>query len=170
MTDVVLSLGSNVGERLDHLNHAVQQLQVRGVITGIKVSSVYETEPIGGPEQGAFLNIVCVGSTPLAALELLSEVQSIEKDLGRERHERWGPRVIDIDIVTFGQEVISLEFLQVPHPRAEHRAFVLVPWKELDPRAQVPGIGSIAELGSRVRDQHIARCADVSITVIKGLL
>jgi 2-amino-4-hydroxy-6-hydroxymethyldihydropteridine diphosphokinase len=107
---------------------------------------VYETEPVGGPPQPDFLNAVVEASTVLAPLDLLAACLSIEREMGRSRAERWGPRVIDIDILTYGRETILESSLVVPHPRMHERAFVLVPLLELDPDPQLPDGATLATL------------------------
>jgi dihydroneopterin aldolase/2-amino-4-hydroxy-6-hydroxymethyldihydropteridine diphosphokinase len=146
----VLSLGSNLGDRLGHLQAAVTLL---GATTGVlAVSPVYETDPVGGPEQEPYLNAVVLTSVhdPFALLRLTS---AIEASRQRERTVRWGPRTLDVDLVTVGHQQLDTPELTLPHPRAAERAFVLVPWLDVDPDAELPGHGRVADL---VRDLDVA--------------
>ncbi|HYZ11957.1 MAG TPA: 2-amino-4-hydroxy-6-hydroxymethyldihydropteridine diphosphokinase [Actinomycetota bacterium] len=138
MTIAYLGLGSNLGDRLEHLRRAVGLLRERGVRV-LRSSRVYETEPVGGPDQPDYLNAVLEVDTDGTARELLEVCLAAEAALGRERAERWGPRVIDVDLLTFDQETIYQPDLQVPHPRMHERAFVLIPLLELDPDPRLPG-------------------------------
>lgn len=139
----VLALGSNVGDRLGHLQAALDLLaeQVRLVA----VSPVYETDPVGGPEQGAYLNAVVVVDGP-GPRELLALGHRVEAARDRERQERWGPRTLDVDLVVSGATVLDDPACTVPHPRAAQRAFVLVPWRDVEPDAVVPGGGRVVDL------------------------
>ncbi|WP_172588580.1 2-amino-4-hydroxy-6-hydroxymethyldihydropteridine diphosphokinase [Brochothrix thermosphacta] len=130
---VYLSLGSNMGERIDFLSAAIKRI---GEIEGVKVvncSSVYDTPPWGYSEQATFYNCVLAIQTDLEAEVLLQKLLAIEKDLGRERLFKYGPRVIDIDILLYGDEIHDSETLSVPHPFMYERAFVLVPLREIAP-------------------------------------
>jgi len=132
----VLSLGSNLGDRRAHLAGAL------AVLEPYAVSSVWETEPVGGVPQGAYLNLVAlVEADATAAWE---RAQRAEAAAGRERAVRWGPRTLDVDVVLAPPPVPP--GLVVPHPRAAERAFVLAPWLELDPDAVLPGAGRVADL------------------------
>lgn len=137
MVTAYLSLGSNLGDRLGYLTQAVRKLNTGGT-TVTKVSSVYETAPWGKLDQPAFLNIAAAVETELAATELLHHVLQVEKDLGRVRIERWGPRTVDIDILLYGTETIQTLELELPHPRMAERAFVLVPLLEIAPELPYP--------------------------------
>ena len=136
---VYLSLGSNLGDRLGLLSRAVAQL--RGPLTGVRVSSVYQTAPLYVTDQPRFLNIVVAGRTRLSARALLQASQAIENALGRRRGGGVpkGPRPIDIDILLYGSEVISEPDLVVPHPGLKERRFVLEPLLELEPGLRDPG-------------------------------
>ncbi len=142
---VVLSLGSNLGDRLGHLQLGLAVLCGAGLWCGA-VSSVFETEPVGGPEQDDYLNAVLLASSALPASDILARCQAAEAAAGRVRAERWGPRTLDVDIITCGPEVSSRPELMLPHPRAHERAFVLVPWLEIAPDATLPPYGRIAGL------------------------
>lgn len=143
MITAYLSLGSNIGNRLDHLKQAVRLLHDHPAITVLKVSSVYETEPLGLTEQAKFLNIAVGLETSLEAAELLSACQSIENKLGRMRKIRWGPRTVDLDILLYNEDSIQTEDLIVPHLRMQERAFVLVPLVEINSEAKHPVTGSL---------------------------
>jgi 2-amino-4-hydroxy-6-hydroxymethyldihydropteridine diphosphokinase len=142
----VLSLGSNLGDRLDNLQEAIDALFDAPGLTFVALSPVYETAPWGGIEQPDFLNVVVVADTRIPPEMLLDRVLSIEDALQRDRVIRWGPRTLDIDIVAFGDIVSDDPNLTLPHPHAHERAFVLVPWADIDPDAVLPGRGPVAEL------------------------
>ncbi|MDG5790179.1 2-amino-4-hydroxy-6-hydroxymethyldihydropteridine diphosphokinase [Evansella sp. AB-P1] len=129
---VYLSLGSNEEDREAHLQYAMNKLNESKHIDIVNVSSVYETDPIGYAEQPSFLNMVIKINTDLLAEQLLKLTQKIELDGGRRRGIRWGPRTIDLDILLFNDENIKLEHLVVPHPRMFERAFVIIPFKEIE--------------------------------------
>ena len=133
MNESYLSLGSNMGDRLEMLKQAVRLLVEHPRVDVMKISSLYETDPVGFIEQGAFLNMVVYLQTDLSALELLEVCQDIEGELNRKREIRWGPRTIDLDILLFNHDNMKTERLIIPHPRMHERAFVLVPLLELDP-------------------------------------
>jgi 2-amino-4-hydroxy-6-hydroxymethyldihydropteridine diphosphokinase len=135
---IYLGLGSNLGDRLLNLTRAVDELGERRVRT-INSSRVYETEPVGGPPQPPYLNAVIEVETDLEPRELLRAGLDVETELGRVRGERWGPRVIDIDLLTYGDRDVFEPDLVVPHPRMHERAFVLVPLLELDADPPLPG-------------------------------
>jgi 2-amino-4-hydroxy-6-hydroxymethyldihydropteridine diphosphokinase len=139
MTTTFIGIGSNVGDRRDFCRRAVDVLREASDVEVEKVSSLYETSPIGGPPQRSFVNAVAKASTSLGARELLELTQSIENKLGREPSDiHWGPRVVDLDILTFGDEKISEPDLEIPHPRMTQRRFVLVPLLEIEPDASDP--------------------------------
>ena len=142
---VYLSLGSNMGERQDNLNKAIDLLSQRMRMG--PVSSVYETEPVGNTAQPLFLNLACQVFTRLAARDLLTLCQGIESRLGRARNTTNAPRPIDIDILFYGNQVINLQELTIPHPRMIERAFVLVPLTEIAPDLVHPANGKkVSEL------------------------
>ena len=131
MTKVYLSLGSNMGDRQGYLQRAVEALKQLTDTEVETVSSYYETAAWGLTDQADFLNLALALETQLPAESLLSACQAIEKDLDRVRHEHWGPRTVDIDILLYGQEIWETEHLIVPHPFMTQRAFVLVPLLEI---------------------------------------
>jgi 2-amino-4-hydroxy-6-hydroxymethyldihydropteridine diphosphokinase len=142
----VLSLGSNLGDRLANLRGGVAALDGLDGVEISRVSSVYETEPDGVAQQPDYLNIAVVADCGLAPLELLTRTQEIERNFGRLDKGGNKPRTLDIDLVQMGTGVLDVPGLQLPHPRAAARAFVLIPWLEIDPEASLPGSGPVREL------------------------
>ncbi|KUO50756.1 MAG: hypothetical protein APF76_15790 [Desulfitibacter sp. BRH_c19] len=132
-TFVFLGLGSNIGNRKEYLERAINALKDNPDITVKAASSIYETEPFGGVEQNSFLNMVIKIETALKPNQLLQTTMTIEKDLDRVRTIRWGPRTVDIDILLYGDEVIKTKELTIPHMGLKERAFVLVPLLEIAP-------------------------------------
>jgi len=153
---VVLALGSNIGDSLGHLRAAVVALKDAGVrLTAL--SPVYETAPIGGPDQANYLNAVVLGSTDMSPRDLLAVCQRIEADRDRIRDVRWGPRTLDIDVISIDDLQSDDPQLTLPHPRATQRAFVCVPWLDVDPHAMVPGIGALADVVVVLGHQDVVR-------------
>ena len=136
-------IGSNLGDRLAYLQLAVNELAAAEGVDVVGISSVYETTPVGGPEQPDYLNAVVAVDTALSARELLTVAQSIEAAAERMRTVRWGPRTLDVDVLLVGDEQVDEPDLVVPHPRMTERAFVVVPLADLDPawRARIPADG-----------------------------
>ena len=149
------SLGANLGDRVDALRHAVAGLSRLGA--AVEVSSAYETDPVGGPEQPAYLNAVVCLDTDRTPHELLAAAHALEAELGRTREVRWGARTLDIDLLAVGDLLIVDELLTLPHPRAHERGFVLVPWAEVDPSAVIPGRGRIADLAAHIATHGVRR-------------
>lgn len=141
MSRVFVGLGSNLGEREHLIRKALEELATLPHTAVVRVSSLYDTEPVGEVEQPAFLNAVAWLETELSARELLWQMLLIEKRMGRIRSQRWGPRPIDLDLLFYGPEKIEQPDLCVPHPEVAKRAFVLVPLKELDPSFRHPVTG-----------------------------
>lgn len=133
-----LGLGSNLGDRIFYLSQAAKELAVPEALTVSRVSGIYETEPLHKPVQPDYLNGVLEIKTTMPLMTLLNHVQHIEMRLGRERHERWGPRTIDIDILSVADVVRQDITLTLPHPRMAQRRFVLTPLAELAPEYEVP--------------------------------
>ncbi|KGR73506.1 2-amino-4-hydroxy-6-hydroxymethyldihydropteridine diphosphokinase [Ureibacillus manganicus] len=131
MNKVYLSIGTNIGDREQNLKHAANLLYDTSGIDIKAISSIYETAPVGYLDQPSFLNISLLLETTFSAMECLKICQMIENELGRVRDIRWGPRIIDLDILLFNNENIEVEHLIVPHPRMYERAFVLVPLLEI---------------------------------------
>lgn len=144
MTRAFLGLGSNLGDRIENLQQAVNLLGERG-ISVVASSRVYETEPVG-PEQPDFLNAVVEIETDLDARAILETCLQVEWTMGRVRKERWGPRAIDLDLLTFDDEEIDEPGLTIPHPRMHERGFVLVPLMELEADPPLPGGRTAATL------------------------
>ena len=138
MNKVYLSLGTNIGDREQNLKFAVQLLKSNPAVCINVVSSIYETAPIGYTDQPAFLNIALEITTTYSALDTLQLCQSVENELGRVREIRWGPRIIDLDILLYNNDNIEVENLTVPHPRMFERAFVLVPLLEIAKQHKTP--------------------------------
>lgn len=156
----VIALGSNLGNRLERLQSAVDALADTPGLKVLAVSPVYETEPWGvAPgSQATYLNAVVLVRTTLPPGSLLERGHAIEEALDRVRDEHWGPRTIDVDIVAYQDVVSDDPGLTLPHPRVHQRAFVLVPWHDVDPGAEVPGHGTVAELLTALgRDGVVAR-------------
>jgi 2-amino-4-hydroxy-6-hydroxymethyldihydropteridine diphosphokinase len=149
----VLSIGSNLGDRLDCLQLAVD------VLRPYAVSPVYETAPVGGVEQDDFLNAVLL--CDLDAAVAWARAQQAEQAAERERPVRWGPRTLDVDLVVAPGPVP--EEVELPHPRAAERAFVLVPWHDLDPAAMLPGHGPVASLLGRLDLSGVRRRPDLAL-------
>jgi 2-amino-4-hydroxy-6-hydroxymethyldihydropteridine diphosphokinase len=145
VTRAYRGLGSYLGDRLENLRRAVAMLADRG-IRAVRSSRVYETVPVGGPPQPDYLNAVVEVETSISARALLETVLEVEEAMGRVREERWGPRLIDVDVLTFGDQEIDEPGLTVPHPRMHERGFVLIPLLELDADPQLPGGRRIAVL------------------------
>lgn len=133
-----LALGSNLGDRERYLKDAILSLRGHSSIEVEKISSIYETDPIGYEDQDVFLNMVLSVRTDLSAVQLLREMQQIEKKLGRVRDIKWGPRTLDLDILLFNHENIETEQLIIPHPRMLERSFVLIPLHEIEPDICIP--------------------------------
>jgi len=151
MTRAHVGLGSNLGDRLATLDAAVRALDADESTHVMAVSRVFETVPVGGPEQGPYLNAVAVLETDRSPYQLLDLLQSTETSLGRVRAEHWGPRTADLDLILYDGPPIDSPELTVPHPRARERAFVLVPLCDADPLARFPdgelAAAALARLG-----------------------
>ncbi|GAB2483538.1 2-amino-4-hydroxy-6-hydroxymethyldihydropteridine diphosphokinase [Nocardiopsis aegyptia] len=173
MTRAVLALGSNLGDRRATLQGAVDTL-LTGEPSPVAVSPVYETAPVGGPEQGPYLNAVLVVDTGEGPRELLRRAQAAERAFARQRKVRWGPRTLDVDVIAFGGERSDDPELILPHPRAHLRAFVLRPWLDADPGAVLPGRGPVADLLAAVEaadtagEQELRRRDDLALRLPEG--
>lgn len=158
-----LSLGSNLGDRLQYLQSALDSINN---VVGTQVhcvSPVFETDPVGGPEQGQYLNAVAVVKTILSPEQLLAATQEIELQQNRERNEHWGPRTLDIDLLAMDNEVRSTTELELPHPRAHERVFVLLPWSFLDPDFVIPGKDSVVRLLESLDVSGVNRRTDLTL-------
>ena len=140
----VIALGANVGNPKEQMDLAVAMLREA---TDFKlVSSYYSTKPVSEIPQPDYLNAVCIVESDLPALDLLALLHGIEKTLGRERTEKWGPRTIDLDLIQYGSLLSSADELQLPHPRAHERLFVIEPWHSIEPDAILLTHGKISEI------------------------
>ena len=152
--EAVLALGTNLGDRESHLERALERLTVATGLEVLWTAPVLETAPVGGPDgQGAFLNTVIGVETVLGPFELLATAHRLEREARRERLVRWGPRTLDVDVITYGDHRSEDPELTLPHPRAHQRAFVLAPWHAARPEAQLPGHGPVGELLARTQDR-----------------
>jgi len=140
----VVSLGANIGNPKEQIELAITMLRQATQVSA--VSSLYVTKPVGGPEQPDYINAVCILESELPAADLLSLLHGIEKTLGRQRLEHWGPRTIDLDLIQYGGLLSSATELELPHPRAHERRFVLEPWFEIEPEAILLTHGKISHL------------------------
>jgi 2-amino-4-hydroxy-6-hydroxymethyldihydropteridine diphosphokinase len=149
---VVLSLGSNLGSREQTIRDAVAEIAALDSVELRSASGLVETpalKPHGVDlDAPSYLNAVVIVETELAPDDLLARLNAIEAEHGRVRDERWGDRTLDIDIVSFGDREQSSDTLTLPHPRSTERAFVIVPWLEVDPEALLPGVGRVAALSA----------------------
>jgi 2-amino-4-hydroxy-6-hydroxymethyldihydropteridine diphosphokinase len=161
MTRAVIAFGANLGDREATIASAVRALAETPDITLVEVSPVYETPAIKDtgvdPDAPAYLNGVVIVETNLEPHALLDLLQAIEAGHGRERDEHWGDRTLDLDLIDFGGRVFVDERLELPHPRAWQRAFVLQPWLDVEPEAVLAGRGPIAELRRGARDEVVRR-------------
>jgi dihydroneopterin aldolase / 2-amino-4-hydroxy-6-hydroxymethyldihydropteridine diphosphokinase len=161
---VVLSLGSNLGDRMANLQLGLDLL-CGGGVDCLAVSSVYETDPVGGVEQADYLNVVLLAASSLPARDILTRCAAAEAAAGRIRTVRFGPRTLDVDIVSCDAEISADPVLTLPHPRAHERAFVLVPWLELDQQAVLPGSGPVAALPAAADTVSVRRRPDLHLIV-----
>ncbi|MBM3696176.1 MAG: 2-amino-4-hydroxy-6-hydroxymethyldihydropteridine diphosphokinase [Actinobacteria bacterium] len=152
MARAAVGLGSNLGDRRAHLAQAVDRLGEAGEV--MAVSSLYETAPIGGPEQGPFLNAVAVVETALTPRALLDRCLGLEREAGRRRRVRWGPRPLDLDLLLYGEAAVDEPGLRVPHPRLAARRFVLEPLLEAWPEAALPDGTPVSGLLAGVAGQE----------------
>ncbi|MEU9657517.1 2-amino-4-hydroxy-6-hydroxymethyldihydropteridine diphosphokinase [Streptomyces chartreusis] len=161
----VISLGSNLGNRLETLQGAIDALEDTPGVRIKGVSPVYETEPWGVEpgSQPSYFNAVVVLKTTLPPSSLLERAHAVEEAFHRVRDERWGARTLDVDIVSYADVVSDDPHLTLPHPRAHERAFVLAPWHDLEPEAQLPGRGPVAELLGTVTLDGVAPRVDLEL-------
>jgi dihydroneopterin aldolase/2-amino-4-hydroxy-6-hydroxymethyldihydropteridine diphosphokinase len=157
--EVVLAIGSNLGAAQDTLRDAVADLAASPGIEVVDVSALARTAPVGGPEQPDFLNAVVIARTTLSPRDLLRATAEVERIHGRERAVHWGPRTLDVDIIVYGQVSAGTDDLELPHPRAHERAFVLQPWAQVRPDAVLPGLGGgpVAQLAATAPDRDGVR-------------
>ena len=144
MTRAYVGLGANLGPREVTLLRAVDLLAAADGVEVRAVSQLRETDPVGVVEQPPFLNGAVALDTSLTARELLELLLETERELGRVRDERWGPRTVDLDLLVYGDEIVDEPGLRVPHPRLAERRFALEPLADLDPGLTVPGLGAVS--------------------------
>ena len=161
----VISVGSNLGERRTNLQGAVDSLSDTPEVWVTSVSPVYETDPVDAPEGSRdYLNAVVLLDTTLSARTLLERAHAIEAAYGREPGEETNaPRTLDVDLIVVGDRRADEEDLQLPHPRAHERAFVLVPWLDLEPEAEIPGAGAVAELVEKTGREGVRLREDIEL-------
>lgn len=160
----VLSIGSNLGERLANLQGAVDSLADTPDVWVTGISAVYETAPVDTPEGSRdYLNAVVLLDTTLSVHTLLERALAIEAAYGRERGERNAPRTLDVDLIVVGDRRADDDHLVLPHPRAAERAFVLVPWAELEPDAEFPGLGPVVTLLEGLDRSGVRLCEDLEL-------
>ncbi|VTS29067.1 hydroxymethylpterin pyrophosphokinase [Streptococcus porcinus] len=163
MTKIYLSLGSNMGNRKAYLEKAISQLSQLPKTHLAKISAIYETVAWGKTDQDNFLNLAACFETDLEPITFLNHIHTIEKKLGRVRHEKWGPRTIDIDILLFGELVYKTKDLTIPHPFMTQRAFVLIPLLEINPELKLNGeTGYLSGYLSRLPKNDIKSVVKVS--------
>jgi len=161
--NIFISMGSNIGDPSENCLQALKRLEHQEDMNINRVSSLYQSPPWGKTGQPPFVNLVLEIETQLNPHQLLRCLQRQEKEMGRERKERWGPRIIDLDIIFFNQCIIATEDLTIPHPLADQRNFVLTPLKEIAQNFVHP-------LLSMTVSQLLKNCPDTSIVIKKDLL
>jgi 2-amino-4-hydroxy-6-hydroxymethyldihydropteridine diphosphokinase len=168
MVRSLIGLGSNVGDREGNLRRAIAAVGQYCKVTA--VSSVYETEPMYFEDQGWFLNCVVSAETTLRPRELLVALREIEAEMGRERAARYGPRVIDLDILFYGAEIVSEPGLEIPHPKIAERQFVLAPLDEISPDLVHPVLGRrVSDIASALKsDKRVVRRPDLLTDLASG--
>jgi 2-amino-4-hydroxy-6-hydroxymethyldihydropteridine diphosphokinase len=145
VTRAYVGLGANLGPREVTLLRAVDLLAETEGVDVVAVSQLRETDPVGVVDQPMFLNGAVALETSLSARDLLALLLAVERELGRVRAERWGPRTVDLDLLVYGDEVVDEPGLRVPHPRVRERRFALEPLAELDPDLAIPGLGRVSD-------------------------
>lgn len=159
-SQVVIAMGSNLGDSIETLHDAA--ISLYGLIDIIEVSPVVETDPVGGPDQAAYLNAVVTGTTHLAPSSLLAGLHDIERAHGRTREVRWGPRTLDLDLIQYGDPVFDTDIvmdnptLTLPHPRAHERGFVLIPWLQADSEAVLRVDGQVRRVADLVSGMDVS--------------
>jgi 2-amino-4-hydroxy-6-hydroxymethyldihydropteridine diphosphokinase len=166
---VVLAVGANLGDRLGTLQGCVEAIGRLPDTDVLAISPVYETAPVGGPAQPDYLNAVLIVATGLGPRDLLEAAHGIEAEFRRVRAERFGPRTLDIDIISYAAQVSNDPVLTLPHPRAHERAFVLAPWHDIDAGATVPGRGPVRDLLAGLDAGGIRRRPDMVLQLPKTL-
>lgn len=155
-TVAVVAFGANLGDREETIRAAAERISRLPLVSEVRLSSLFETVALRldgpDPDAPAYVNAVALVTTRLAPSILLGMLHAIEDENGRIRDERWGDRTLDLDLIAYGDETSDDERLQLPHPRAAERLFVLEPWLDLDPDAVLPGAGRVADLVQGLRD------------------
>ncbi len=141
----VIALGSNLENRKLNLDIAVTKLEE--LLVDLVVSKYMESKAVGGPVQPDYLNAIAIGESNLQPEELLDQLLEIENQMGRVREVKWGPRIIDLDLIVYGECASNTQKLKLPHPLASSREFVIKPWLSIDPEGVIPGIGEIKNIG-----------------------
>jgi len=160
----LIAVGSNLGERLQRLQGGVAAIEDTPEVTIVAISSVYETAPVDAPDGSPnYLNAVVLIDTTLTVHQLLDRALAIEDAFGRDRSVKNAPRTLDVDLIVVGQRVCDDDRLTLPHPRAHDRAFVLVPWLEVDPEGEIPGHGFVADLLTGVDKRGVRKRDDLEI-------
>lgn len=167
MTLATLAIGSNLGDRLKYLQSAIDGLLDNSQIKIINISQVYETKPMGGPQQDNFLNAVVEIDTSLSPDELLSFIQKLEFEANRVREVHWGPRTLDVDILVYGDLVSKNPNLTIPHPRISERPFVLIPWYEISPEITIPELGNLKDLFNQISKTDVQLNGDMKLQVTR---
>lgn len=158
MARVLIGFGGNLGDRAARIDEMLRRLRAVAGVRVVACSSLYETAPVGGPEQGAFLNGALTAECDLTPEALRAALHGVEHALGRERTVRWGPRTMDLDILLFGERVVDTPALRIPHPRMRERAFVLVPAAEVAGEMVDPETGeTVARLLERLGEESVRR-------------
>lgn len=160
LTRAYLSLGSNLGNRIENINQAIERISAIHGVRLVNVSAYYETSPVGYLDQPDFVNCAVGIEADISPGQLLKSTMEIENEMGRMRSIRWGPRVIDIDILLYGEIKICHDNLVIPHPRMTERGFVMVPLAEIAPDIQILGGPSVKEIALSLSDDHSIRKLD----------
>ena len=155
MTEIAyVGIGANIGDRAANVAEALRELGAQPTIEVVRVSSLYETAPVGRTDQPDFLNAVAAVRTALSSSDLLLALLSVENQMGRVRNLRWGPRVIDLDLLLYGNTQVHTPGLTIPHPRLRERDFVLVPLAEIAPELLLPEDGrSVSDLAKNSKEK-----------------
>jgi len=166
-----VALGSNLGDREDNLRRAITEMISQDTMSVIAMSSVYETQPMYYENQDWFLNCVVAVQTILKPSALLKCLQAIELGLGRQRNVKFGPRVIDLDILFYGDETVSEPGIEIPHPRLAERPFVLIPLNEIRPKLIHPVLGkSVSELLANLKaDEQVVKRSNLLADLVSSL-
>jgi 2-amino-4-hydroxy-6-hydroxymethyldihydropteridine diphosphokinase len=148
-----IGIGSNLDAPAEQVRNAVERLrEIEGTYVAL-VASLYQSAPMGPAGQPDFVNTVVATMTRLEAHEMLEALKAIERSAGRVKSERWGPRVLDLDLLSWSGETIDSEVLTLPHPGIAERNFVLLPWREITPFVDIPGLGCVGELADKAPNE-----------------